>query len=112
MRGVRQRQSPDDAEEERQRARQWWRRLPLDLRATAAADLSQHEIPWASWFFNRPNGPYLDELHRMASLFEAGEPEAMELEPWPLHPPAYGGTPLRSASEPLEPFEPQATLPW
>ena len=48
----------------------------------------------------------------MASLFEASEPEAMELEPWPLHPPAYGGTPLRSASEPLEPFEPQATLPW
>lgn len=50
----------------------------------------------------------------MASLFEAGEPEAMELEPSPLHPvPLAAG--LRSAS----PFtsdetglEPQVTLPW
>ena len=59
--------NPAEAQAERALARTWWRRLPMDLRARAAADLAQQPFrpfPWREWFFDPVDGgPYLDELH-------------------------------------------------
>lgn len=78
--------TPADVELERDLARRWWRRLPLDRRAEIARNLAECEFPWQRWFFSRLSDVYLDELHGMATLFEAGD--ALEFEPSPMHPDA------------------------
>lgn len=81
--------TPSDIQSERDLARRWWRRLPCDRRAEIARDLSECEFPWQRWFLNpavRRDDAYLDELHHMATLFEANDSAALEFEPSPMHP--------------------------